>query len=409
LYRFVQDIQKNSAVARLTTPRPPPEFFWHIRIYLHESPFMPRSALALTLASRLPKRIARATVLVLATVLLTGSFAALSTADGSLARASAANPGGVDLGSAANYSILGSTSVTNTGNTYIEKELGVWPGKSVTGFPPGVIAANSGAFHSADTSAANARTAAQAAYADLEGRVPDAQYSAGFDIGSSTFGPGVYNFPSSLGITGTVTLDGGGNSGAIFIFQAGTSLITQSFSKVLLINGAQPANVFWQVGSSATLNVGSNFAGTILAHTSITAQTNVSVQGRALALIGAVTLDTVNFGIPPANIVFPTVPSTPTGPSNPANPANPADQSAPGATDTSNNRTEPTDSQLSTLAFEAVGMNPKPMTPGRALLAMTGGSLAGAIWGILAFALGWILFIVGARRRRRQQEKQLEA
>ncbi|MDT4922693.1 MAG: hypothetical protein QOG01_406 [Pseudonocardiales bacterium] len=224
---------------------------------------------------------------------LTGLFALMQPVSAAFAFT---NPTPVDLGAAANYTVLAATTVTNTGLTVVSADaglggnLGVTPGTAVTGFPPGVVSAP-GAIHSADTSAATAKTAASDAYIDAAGRTPDQTFPAIHDIGGATFTAGVYNDPSSFGITGTVTLDGAGNPDAVFIFQAGSTLITAVSSQVVLVNGAQAGNVFWQVGSSATLGVNSTFKGTILAQTAITVNTGADVQGRVLAGTAAVTLD----------------------------------------------------------------------------------------------------------------------
>ena len=215
------------------------------------------------------------------------------------------SPAPVGLGAAAGYSVLAATTVTNTGPTVISADaglngdLGVSPGTAVTGFPPGAVTAP-GAIHSADVSAANAKTAATAAYTDAAGRTPDQVFPPIHDLGGATLTPGVYNDPSSLAITGTLTLDAQGDPNAVFIFQAGSTLVTASASNVALVNGAQAANVFWQVGSSATLGTGSSFAGTILAQTAITVTTGVSVQGRVLAGTAAVTLDSDTINAPMA-------------------------------------------------------------------------------------------------------------
>ena len=121
-----------------------------------------------------------------------------------------------------------------------------------------------------------------------------------FDLGGLTLGAGVYNDPSSFWITGTLTLDGGGDPNAVWIFQAGSTLITGSGSNVALIGGAQASNVFWQVGSSATLGTGSHFEGSILASESISLNTGAALTGRALALTGAVTLDYNTIVVPEA-------------------------------------------------------------------------------------------------------------
>lgn len=345
---------------------------------------------------------ARIAIIGLIASLVAGTCAAIAEPEGARARATAAaeaNPAGIDTGAASTYSVLASTSVTNTGSTFIEGELGVSPGTVVSGFPPGVIAANGGLFHCADTSAANAQAATQAAYTDAKGRMPTARFPFIYDIGSSTFGPGVYQFPSSLGITGTVTLDGEGNPGSVFIFQAGSTLIGETYSKVVLVNGARAANVFWQVGTSATLKIGSIFVGTILAQDSITAQTNVSVKGRALALIGAVTLDTDTFGTAPA-VVAPT--SNQTATAAPIAPTPPVNQPAPEAT--SKAPFVAWVPQLPTLAYDPAASDSVALTPGEGFLAMTGGTITGVALGVLCLIAGWLLFLAGRRRRRREQE-----
>jgi Ice-binding-like len=192
----------------------------------------------------------------------------------------------VGLGTASTYSVLGAQTVTNTGPTTIEGDLGVSPGSAVTGFPPGIVL---GTVHAADASAAQAQVDLTAAYSDAAGRTATGTGSG--DIGGQTLSPGVYNASSSLGVTGTLTLDAGGDPDAVFIFQIGSTLTTASSSVVSLIGEAQACNVFWQIGSSATLGTNSTFGGTMLASTSITVTTGTLVQGRALARNGSVTLD----------------------------------------------------------------------------------------------------------------------
>jgi hypothetical protein len=120
------------------------------------------------------------------------------------------------------------------------------------------------------------------------------------ELGGLTLTSGVYNDPSSFLINGMLTLDGGGDGNAVWIFQMGSTLITGSGSSVNMINGAQAANVFWQVGSSATLGTGSHFEGTILAQESITLNTGATITGRALAITGAVTMDNNTIIVPEA-------------------------------------------------------------------------------------------------------------
>ena len=209
------------------------------------------------------------------------------------------SPATVDLGTTGvTFAVLAATTVTNTGATTVDADtaghnnLGVSPGSAVTGFGPGVVTAP-GTIQSPGATAAAAQTDLTAAYTDAATRTPDVTYGPIHELASATpYAPGVYNDPSSFFITGDITLDAGGDPAAVFIFQAGSTLITSSGSHVILTNGAQAANVFWQVGSSATLGTNSFFQGTILALTSITVTTGVDVQGRLLARNGAVTLDT---------------------------------------------------------------------------------------------------------------------
>ena len=200
----------------------------------------------------------------------------------------AANPLPVPLGTASSFAVLGGSTVTNTGPTIVSGDLGLTPGSSVTGFPPGSVVG--GSIHVNDSAAMQAQNDLTTAYNDAAGRLLPTTVSG--DIGGQTLFPGVYKSASSLMITGSLILDGQGNSGAVFIFQIGSTLTTASGSHVILINGASAANVFWQVGSSATIGTGSSFQGNILALTSITVTTGATVLGRMLARNGAVTLDT---------------------------------------------------------------------------------------------------------------------
>lgn len=340
-------------------------------------------------------------VMGLATFLVASPLTAVP-ADAARARvtlAAADIPGAVDLGAASSFSVLGSSSVTTTGNTIIGGEVGVSPGTSVVGFPPGIIKANSGGYHSADTSAANAQLAAQSAYTDAKGRTPTAQYPAADDIGARSFGPGTYQFPTSIGITGTVTLDGGGNPQSVFIFQAGSTLIAEPYSKVILTNGAQATNVFWQVGSSATLKTGSTFAGTVVAQASVTVESNVSVEGRTIALAGAVTLESDTFETAPA--------------SSPA----PGNQSLPQTSEESNSLTTPPSAAVPPgyrhanrlvpwrgLAVDPPGGDPSAQPPGETLLPKTGGTIVVAAWSVWLLILGSMLVSWAGRRRRPREE-----
>jgi Ice-binding-like len=218
-----------------------------------------------------------------------------------------AQPAPVNLGRAAPFAVLAGTTVTNTGPTVVNGDLGVSPGTAVTGFPPGVV---NGTIHAGDATAAGAQVDLTAAYIDAASRTPTGVLPAA--IGGLTFTPGVYRAPAAVGLTGTVTLDAQGDPNAVFIFQIGSALTTASGSVVNLINGANPCNVFWQIGSSATLGTGSTFAGNILALTSITVTTGVTLNGRALARNGAVTLDSDLINRPEDCVVGPTPTPTPT-------------------------------------------------------------------------------------------------
>jgi len=187
-----------------------------------------------------------------------------------------------------NFSVLAGSTVTNTGPTTVSGNVGVSPGSSITGFPPGIAG---GTIQSSDGATNQAQIALASAYEDAAGR-SGGTAEAG-DLVGKTLTAGVYTSSSSLAISGDVTLDAQGNPNAVFIFQIGSTLTTGSGSHVVLTNGAEPCNVFWQVGSSATLGTGSVFNGNILAMASITVTTGVTLNGSALARTGAVTLDDV--------------------------------------------------------------------------------------------------------------------
>ncbi|EPE07155.1 outer membrane autotransporter barrel [Ophiostoma piceae UAMH 11346] len=173
----------------------------------------------------------------------------------------------VDLGTALSFGVLGSSTVTNTGPTTIEGDVGVSPGTAITGFPPGIV--TDGTTHAGDAVAAQAQSDALTAYNQAAGQ------SAGVDLTDQDLGdlrltPGVYTFASSAQLTGSLTLDAQGNTDSFWIFQIDSTLTTATDSSVILVNGASSCNVFWQVGSSATLGSGTAFSGNILALESIT-------------------------------------------------------------------------------------------------------------------------------------------
>ena len=194
----------------------------------------------------------------------------------------------VVLGSAANFAVLAGPTVTNTGATMITGDVGVSPGGAVIGFPPGIIV---GTIHSADPTAAAGIADLTTAYNDTAGRTLCATTVAG-NLGGRTLPPGLYKSTSSLEISsGDLTLDAQGDSDAVFIFQTASTLTTTAGRQVTLTNGAKSANIFWQVGSSATLGTTSSFQGTIMADQAVTLNNGATLNGRALARIAAVVLE----------------------------------------------------------------------------------------------------------------------
>lgn len=193
----------------------------------------------------------------------------------------------ISLNSSYQFAILGASTVTNTNPTVISGDLGLYPGTSVTGFPPGIVL---GFQHITDAVAQTAQNDLTSAYTSLVNLPCDTDLT-GQDLGGLTLNTGVYCFDTSAQLTGTLTLDLQGNPDAVFVFQIGSTLTTASNSVVSVINGGNGCNIYWQVGSSATLGTMTTFVGNILALTSITANSQTSVRGRLLAGNGAVTLD----------------------------------------------------------------------------------------------------------------------
>lgn len=203
----------------------------------------------------------------------------------------------VNLGSASTFAVLAGTSITSTGATTLNGDLGVSPGATVTETPTMEV---DGTRHVNDSTASAAQLALTSAYNDAASQTPTFSLGAAYDLGGETRLPGVYNSSGSFAVTGILTLDAQSDPNAVWIFQAGSTLTTATNSQILLINGAQAANVFWQVGSSATLNTSSQFAGNVLALTSITLTSGASVDGRILARNGTVTFDTNTVTVPTA-------------------------------------------------------------------------------------------------------------
>ena len=215
---------------------------------------------------------------------IVGSLALLSTAPASAQTAPS-------LGIAQSFVVLGGSTVTNTGPSVLNGDLGLSPGSAVTGFPPGLVVG--GTIHAADGVALGAQNSLTTAYNTAAGQACT-QDLTGQDLGGKVLTPGVYCYSTSAQLTGLLTLDAQGNAASVFIFKMGSTLTTASSSSVVMANGGNQCNVFWQVGSSATLGTATSFAGNILALTSISLTTGANIVGRALARNGAVTLDTNN-------------------------------------------------------------------------------------------------------------------
>lgn len=228
------------------------------------------------------KKFNRLTIFLVLTTLLIGLSRPLPNA---LAISKATAP---DLGSAASFVVLAGSMVTNTGSGTFIGNVGVSPGTSVTGFPPGTVI--NGTIYSGGAVPEQAQIDANLAYVDLAGQACDVDLTSQ-DLGGMTLEPGVYCFNSSAQLTGNLVLDAVGDPLAVWVFQMGSTLTTASASTVSVINNGQAVNVYWKVGSSATLGAGTQFGGNILADQSITLDTGAGLIGRALALHGAVTID----------------------------------------------------------------------------------------------------------------------
>lgn len=201
------------------------------------------------------------------------------------------------LGAAGGFAVLAGSTVTSAGNTVLAGDLGVAPGTSISGFPPGIL---TGTIHAGDVLALQAQGDLTLAYDALAG-LPTSVVLTGQDLGGLTLTPGVYRFAASAPLNGALTLDAQGDPSAVFVFQIGSTLLAALDSSVLTINGAQPDNVFWQVGSSATLGAGVAFTGNVVALASITLSSGSTLAGRALARTAAVTMDTASVTVPAGN------------------------------------------------------------------------------------------------------------
>ncbi|MCZ3389252.1 MAG: DUF3494 domain-containing protein [Actinomycetia bacterium] len=226
----------------------------------------------------------RASVAALGTGALALAVCGSLVAFGANAQAAASSVG---LGTAGSFAVLAGGGITNTGPTTVTGDIGTFPTTTITG--AGSLTLH-GTNHAGDSVTQGAKTDLVTGYNTAAGEGPTTAVPA--DLTGMTLKPGVYNSASALALSGKLTLNAAGNPNAVWVFQAGSTLVTGSGSKVVLVNGAQSCNVFWQVGSSATLGTNSTFRGTILALTSISLTTGATVDGRVLARNGAVTMDT---------------------------------------------------------------------------------------------------------------------
>ena len=258
--------------------------------------------------------------------------------------------------------MLGATTVTNTNPSVLAQSVGLSPGTSIVGFPPGIVNAP-GTIEATSPVTLQAQNDLTAAYVDAAGR-PVEFTQTNPDLVGQTLTPGVYaaSAKAPLGLSGQLVLDGQNNPNAVFIFQTDSTLITSTGSRIDLINGASECNIFWQVGSSATLGGGSVFVGNILALTSVTVDSAVVVHGRALAQTGAVTLDNDTFSQPDCAPTTATTPPTTTTPtttpsgtptSNPS--GTPTTVAAPAATDVANTATPTTPFDVTELTLPRTG------------------------------------------------------
>ena len=195
----------------------------------------------------------------------------------------------LQLGTTSAFAILAGATVTNTGPSVITGDLGVSPGTAVVGFPPGTL--NGEIFTGVSSAAGQAKADLNAAFNEAAGRSTGAVSLPG-DLSGLTLYPGLYTNSTSVMLsTGNVTLDAQGDSNAVFLFQMGSTLTTGSSTQVILAGGAKATNIYWQVGTSATLGTNSSFKGNILAEASITMTTGATLDGRALTQTAAVTMD----------------------------------------------------------------------------------------------------------------------
>ena len=286
----------------------------------------------------------------------------------------------VGLGAATSFGVLAGSGITNTGPTTVTGDVGTFPTPSETGL--GTMT-EAGTNHDGDAVTQQAKNDLTTGYNAAAGSGPATAVAT--ELGGRTLTPGVYNGPT-LGITGTLTLNTLGDPNAVFIFQAASTLITASTSSVIVLNGATACNVFWQVGSSATLGTNSHIIGSVMALTSITATTGATISGRLLARNGAVTLDTNTITVPTCAAASSTSTTSASGTNGSSSGSPKAKVSSPNAT------------HLSTGKTPAGTLTNGSIPPGN--LALTGfNPRMPLLVGGLFITFGSLLLVVSNRRR----------
>lgn len=299
------------------------------------------------------------------------------------------------LGNSSNFAVLAGSGITNTGATTVSGtaggDMGSAPTPAFTG--EASVTTTGTKYLAAEAIVGGAKAALDTAYLDAQGRTSTSAIAA--DLGGQTLVGGVYTAASSIGLTGTLILDGANNADSVWIFQAGSTLTTASSSVVTLINGAQACNVFWQVGSSASLGTGSNFVGHVFAQTTITDDGGSTISGQLLARDAAVNLNNTTIINDACVTATPTPTATATATPTPnatATPsATPTETSAPAATETPSPTPSvtPEETPSPEASTTARGILPNTETPW----------ISFAIVGSLLALLGGVLVVTRRKRK----------